>query len=315
LGWKSICDAKFRINRNRKNRSRRMADYEVGNSNGRSRWPIVVVVFVIGCVGGVYALREYKLGKTFDSVRATVVEYFAKPAAPAAPIAGAPSVDPALAVITPNQPAAPAPATTPTQAPAPVPAQTNDNVQRELQALRAEVNRLKNTQNNTAAAPNQFGTPAPVTPQQTNQTTNSTGTPTLAYWNNLNLIFARESAMRSAPPQIDAMNAGSFVSGRTTAFQYAGDAIRRLDTRGVDPTLTSFAQEIARWYDQGIANSRLAESLLGSSDVASRQGAPGQSWQAAEKSHREQNLAINRRGEQLQQEFSHKFGLDFPPMQ
>src|SRR4051812_24829347 len=110
-----------------------MADYEVGNSTGRSRWPIVIVVFVIGCVGGVYALREYKLGKTFESVRAEIVEYFSKPAAPAAPIAGAPTVDPALAVITPNQPAAPTPTTTPV----PVPAPANDNVQRELQELRA----------------------------------------------------------------------------------------------------------------------------------------------------------------------------------
>src|SRR4029079_4222399 len=140
------------------------------------------------------------------------------------------------------------------------------------------VNRLRNAQNNAAAAPTQFGTPAPVAPQQTNQTANSTGVLTLAYWNNLNSIFARESAMRSAPPQLDAGNATSFVSGRTAAFQYAGDAVRRLDTRGVDPTLASFAQEIARWYDQVIANSRLAESLLGSSDVASRQGGPGQNW-------------------------------------
>src|SRR4051812_37148127 len=126
-----------------------MADYEVGNSSGRSRWTVVVVVFVIGCVGGVYAMREYKLGKVFESARASVVEYLSRPAAPAAPVATAPSVDPALAVITPNQPAA-AP-TQPAQAPA------TDGVQRELQELRAEVNRLRNVQNNTTVAPTQFG--------------------------------------------------------------------------------------------------------------------------------------------------------------
>jgi len=37
----------------------------------------------------------------------------------------------------------------------------------------------------------------------------------------------------------------------------------------------------------------VAESLLGSSDVASRQGAVGQNWQTAEKAHREQNLALD----------------------
>ena len=69
------------------------------------------------------------------------------------------------------------------------------------------------------------------------------------------------------------------------------------------------------WYNQGIANSHAAGSLLQSADIASRQGQPGQDWQAAEKQHREQCLQINRQGEQLRDALSRKYGVAFPKLQ
>ncbi|MCC7084232.1 MAG: hypothetical protein IT427_04405 [Pirellulales bacterium] len=143
----------------------------------------------------------------------------------------------------------------------------------------------------------------------------STGQRTLAYWNKLNSIMAREAAMRSAPPQLTAANAISFVSNQTSAYEYAATAMRQLSTTGVDPQAVAIGRDIAAWYDQGVANSRSAESLLGSDDIASRQGAAGQGWSSAAKQHREQCLAINRRGEQLRQALSRRYGLDFPALQ
>ncbi len=121
--------------------------------------------------------------------------------------------------------------------------------------------------------------------------------------------------MRSAPPQLIAANAGSFVSGRTQAFEYAAGAIRKLNAAGVDADVVALSGDLTQWYDQGLANSRQAESLLQSTDVDSRQGTPGQSWQAAERQHRNRCLEINQHGAQLQQSLSRKYGLRFPPLQ
>jgi hypothetical protein len=107
----------------------------------------------------------------------------------------------------------------------------------------------------------------------------------------------------------------SFVSSQTSAYEYAAGAIRELSTSGVDPQAAAIGRDIAAWYDQGVANSRNATSLLGSDDVAARQGAAGQGWSSAEKQHREQCLAINRRGAQLRQELSRKYGIEFPALQ
>jgi hypothetical protein len=110
-------------------------------------------------------------------------------------------------------------------------------------------------------------------------------------------------------------NAGSFVSGRTQAFEYAASAIRKLNAAGIDAEVVALAQDLAQWYDEGIANSRQAESLLQSSDIASRQGTPGKSWQTTERHHRDRCLEINQHGAQLQQSLSRKYGVTFPSLQ
>lgn len=141
-----------------------------------------------------------------------------------------------------------------------------------------------------------------------------TGTRTLAYWNELNAIMAKEAAMRAAPPQITAENALAFVGGRTRAFQFAGPAIRELNAHGVDPQVTAIARDIAEWYEAGLAIGQEAESLLGTADVATRQGSRGVTWRSREEQHRQRCLEINRRGEQVRRAMSQKYGLDFPKL-
>jgi hypothetical protein len=195
---------------------------------------------------------------------------------------------------------------------------STDPALQEIRMLREEIEELRAATQANAISKVTPGASYPVQPAATNSTVPSpasAGQRTLAYWNQLNSIMSREAAMRAAPPQITAANAMSFVSGRTSAFEYAGTAIRQLNTKGVDPQAVSIGREIAAWYDQGIANSRSAESLLGSDDTAGRQGAPGQSWSSAEKQHREACLVINRRGEQLRQELTQRYGITFPALQ
>jgi len=121
--------------------------------------------------------------------------------------------------------------------------------------------------------------------------------------------------MRSAPPQLTASNAAGFLTGRSQAFEYAAGAIRKLNIAGVDTEVVALAGELAKWYDEGSANSRNAGSLLQSTDLAARRGAPGQSWQAAERHHRDRCLELNQMGAQLQQSLARRYGLQFPPLQ
>lgn len=161
----------------------------------------------------------------------------------------------------------------------------------------------------------QASSPISLRPTKSNPAEASSGQITLNYWNALNSIMAREEAMRSAPPQLTADSAGGFVMGRSQAFEYAAGAIRKLTTTGVDSDVVALAGELAKWYDEGLANSRAAGSLLQSTDLAVRQGSPGQSWQAAERHHRDRCLELNQLGVQLQQSLSRKYALQFPPLQ
>jgi hypothetical protein len=190
----------------------------------------------------------------------------------------------------------------------------------ELQTLRNEMSVLNSAQHpaadyRSAPVPNDPTLQSHIQPAAPAAPTESTGEKTLAYWNGMNAIMEHEGAMRAAPPKITADNALSFVSGETAAYQHAADAIRKLNREGVDADVISLAREIVAWYNQGIANTHAAESLLQSADIASRQGQPGQDWQSAEKQHREQCLQINLRGEQLRESLSRKYGVAFPKLQ
>jgi hypothetical protein len=187
---------------------------------------------------------------------------------------------------------------------------TEAATQEEIRSLREEVEQMRAATRNEIVNGAVVAAKQPATASRPN-----VGQRTLAYWNQLNGIMAREAAMRAAPPQLTAGNAMSFVSSQSSAFEFAGSAIRQLNTKGIDPQAAGIGREIAAWYEKGVANSRQAESLLGSDDVAARQGAAGQGWSSAEKQHREECLAINRRGEQLRQELTRKYGLEFPALQ
>ncbi len=184
---------------------------------------------------------------------------------------------------------------------------------KELRALREELADLRSDKDRPAPSHQPVRSAAaerhaPATPEDTQ------GPATLAYWNQLNSVMAREAAMRAAPPKLTAGNALSFVSGESDAYTYAGGAIRALDAANVDPQALALAQEIAAWYDQGVVNSRQAGSLLQSNDVAARQGQAGKSWKSGAEEHRKQCLEINKRGERLRGELSRKYGLKFPKL-
>lgn len=185
---------------------------------------------------------------------------------------------------------------------------------KELRALREELADLRSDKERPAPS-HQPVRSAPAAERHAPAGHEDTqGPATLAYWNQLNSVMAREAAMRAAPPKLTADNAQSFVSGETDAYTYAGGAIRTLDAANVDPQALALAQEIAAWYDQGVVNSRQAGSLLQSNDVAARQGQAGKSWKSSAEEHRKQCLEINKRGERLRGELGRKYGLKFPKL-
>jgi hypothetical protein len=140
------------------------------------------------------------------------------------------------------------------------------------------------------------------------------GEPTLAYWNALNDIISREAAMRTAPGAITAANAVGFVTARVQAGEYASQAIRTLNAQGVDSDAVTLGRELAAWYAEETANNRQAESLLGSADIAARQGQAGKSWQSREEQHRRKCDDLNRRGAALRATLTKRYGLAFPEL-
>ena len=266
-------------------------------NNTTSKWPVwTALMFLVGVAGGVGALKYIPaLGARLTTqAKSANVE----PAAPTETAAASHFTAVETSVAAPDPSA-------------------DRAASQELKALRDEISALKTS---TIPAADHPATPRPNDPAiasraQSSAATSATGEQTLAYWNGMNVVMEHESAMRAAPPQISAGNALSFVNGETSAYQYAVDAIRKQNRDGVDPDVISLAREIVGWYRQGIANSQMAQSLLQSSDIASRQGQPGQDWQTAEKQHREQCLQINHHGEQLRESLSQKYGLAFPKLQ
>jgi hypothetical protein len=252
------------------------------NSKSPKTWLAIGVMFIAGLAGGVFALNL--VSQRGNSSHDVVAEGPSAPAATRTISDGATSA--------------------------------NAATQDEIRELRDEVDQLRAAAQSNAGGNvrNELINQPRSTVRQPSSAT-SEGQRTLAYWNKLNSIMSREAAMRAAPPQLTAGNAMSFVSNQSSAYEDAAAAIRQLNPSGIDPQVANIGREIAAWYDEGIANSRSAESLLGSDDIAARQGAAGQGWSSSEKSHREKCLAINRRGEQLRQELSRKYGLEFPPMQ
>jgi hypothetical protein len=248
----------------------------------RNRWILIAGTFLIGALGGIAALKLQAAGGITSLLpKSTGSQAAAVSTASDAETLRAAALQQELAV-----------------------------TRAELKQLRAAGSQPLETTSNTSASP---AVSAPLAARSASAP--STGQITLSYWNALNSIIAHEAEMRVTPPQLTVANAGSFVSGRTQAFEYAASAIRKLHAAGVDADVVALAQDLAQWYDEGIANSRQAESLLQSSDIASRQGAPGQLWQTAERQHRDRCLEINQHGAQLQQSLSRKYGVTFPALE
>jgi len=142
-----------------------------------------------------------------------------------------------------------------------------------------------------------------------------TGDATLSFWNAINDVIAREAAMRIAPANLTAANAGGFVEARIRAGKFAGDALRNLPRENVDRDVLAHAADLAAWYDDEARLAGEASSLLGSSDFAARRGSAGKSWRNSEDKHRQRCDEINRRSATLQTQLSQKFGRQFPPLQ
>ncbi|MBN1854782.1 MAG: hypothetical protein JW829_18765 [Pirellulales bacterium] len=141
------------------------------------------------------------------------------------------------------------------------------------------------------------------------------GSRTLAYWNKLNGIMAKEEQMRSVPSGgLTSANASAFLVSRGKAAQYAANAIRRLPTSGVDPDVCRQAQTIAQWYSQGAELSHRAIQLLESGSRSLRQGAEGKKWKADEHQHLDELNLINHRSDILRGQMSDRYGLPFPDL-
>jgi len=192
----------------------------------------------------------------------------------------------------------------------------------EVKQLRAEVSRLRRQASQSAPA-NQAQSPdtqrerhaarrAAVEPPP-EQAAGPDGRRTLAYWNGLNEIIVKETAMRAPPAKLTVANIQQFLQNRDRAASSAAEAIGRLPTEGVDPAVLSLARDLAAWYQQGVQNNDQAGSLLGA-DVATRRGAAGRSWSQDERQHRNQVDQINQRGEQVRQAMTAKYGMAFPKL-
>lgn len=140
------------------------------------------------------------------------------------------------------------------------------------------------------------------------------GPATLDYWNALNDVISREAAMRVAPGQLTAENAGGFVDARSQAAGFASSSIRAIDTTGVDSEAVALGQELVSWYVEEEALSRRAKSLLGSSDIKARKGSAGNAWKQAEEEHRRRCDTLNRHGADMRARLSKRYGLKFPPL-
>jgi hypothetical protein len=236
---------------------------------------------------------------------------------------------PAVQAVMPEPQSAVLPEPRPTTAPATSPELERERTELERKIAEIEVKRLKErlalleaeAADIPASPPEKSPLPRPsrqvstAPPPRPDSTPASSGARTLAYWNALNDIISRESAMRSAPGQVTASNALGFVAARTKAGQFAARSINELNTEDVDRDAAALGSELGAWYAEEETLSRQAHGLLGSSDRAARQGEPGQAWRGGEEQHRLKCEDLNRRGDVLRVKLSQRYRLAFPDLQ
>ena len=195
-------------------------------------------------------------------------------------------------------------------------AATEDPVLAELRRLREEVRTLRES---PPAVDNiegrTLGGGAARTAKSAQRGQTPMGRRTLAYWNRLNEIMAREEEMRSVPSGgLTAANAGDFLRRRGAASSYARDAIRDLPTAGVDPEVVRHAGDIAAWYARGNELNSTGSFLLNDADDATRKGEAGTAWGESEKHHHKSVGDLNRRGDELREELTQRYGIEFPDL-
>lgn len=203
-----------------------------------------------------------------------------------------------------------------------------EKLRREVESLRRELVDLKTSPVSTESTlrepanlprgrrnrndPSSTRSPAPPA---ANASGPSPGEATLTYWNQVNAIILQEAALRAAPAGgVTAANATGFLDARIQAAEFAVDALRQLDTVGVDAKAVDLCEQLIRWFAQGGEVAQTGRQLLTRASVQERQGSAGKMYQAAEHSHAKAVNAINSTGEQVRQAMSRKYNLSFPPL-
>ena len=234
-------------------------------------------VFLIGIVGGTFLLQEENLAalRALGGVATSVAADIVSPATVDAESTEAPS-----------------------------------DREAEILALKRRIEELEHGQPSRPAG----NAMSANTPSSASRRHLEAGERTLSFWNGLNEVLAREAAMRAAPTKLTSGNAGSFLTARIKASDYAVRGIRRLDRGGVDPGVLRLADELMAWYQEGVTINQQASQLFTRADVATRKGAPGKSWQQAESHHRQHVVKINGRAKGLRSQMKQKYGLAFPPL-
>jgi hypothetical protein len=143
----------------------------------------------------------------------------------------------------------------------------------------------------------------------------ATATATLDFWIQMNEIIEREAQLRSAPlGGITSANAGSFLSARLEAAEYAVTSLRALNRDGVDRRAIAVSASLTSWYEQGGRVAQMGRELLTEGSVRQRQGPAGQQYQSAETQLARSVDTVNDEGERVRQQLVEEYGVPFPPL-
>ena len=185
----------------------------------------------------------------------------------------------------------------------------------ERQRLEAELENLKLQQEIAALKQKLQGGDQSATAEPSPAGAVPTASATLDFWNRMNDVIERETQLRSAPlGGISSANAGSFLTARIEAAEYAVTSLRALDSQGVDPRAVAVSETVASWYEQGRRVAEMGRDLLTEGSVKQRQGAAGQQYQGEERRHAAAVGAVNEEGERVRQQLIEEYGISFPPL-
>ena len=190
-----------------------------------------------------------------------------------------------------------------------------DSLADERQRLEAELENLKLQQEIAALRQKLHGGDPATAAEPSPAAAIPTASATLAFWNRMNDVIERETQLRSAPlGGITSANAGSFLTARIEAAEFAVTSLRALDTSGVDARAVAVSASVASWYEQGRRVADMGRDLLTEGSVKQRQGTAGQQYQTEERRHAAAVGAVNDEGERVRQQLIEEYGIAFPPL-